>query len=479
MSKNIRYLKKVKGIDKPIPVRNKPIFGNPEESSSLLRQTDFLLKGVWFNNTGVDMRDNFDPFNDGSLIHTWLNNNIDGTDEIGDLNAAVRGTTFTMIDDEIYGRKAIKSLSGNDCLLVENANFLKNGQPFTISYVGNKDMSISFSYNDAMTGTRWGFGSKGLSAYQCESITLDNSHLNEFNVVTVTYDGLNTSIYINGLLKGTKSEAPYGTHNSIPSFVIGTGVWTYANKPTSSLNTIQGNVRVFNRSLNADEVLIDANKQLMDFTPCNPEISYLNNDGKLLEVEIDNDGNLVDLNYNEFFPQMVMDSAQFKEIQAKEVIVPGMVRRAIQHTSGLNGNSTVTGEWAPFNMFDFEFNTDKYDYIISITNAVSYTNSDAGGGVDINISIDGENIVTSGHLGHTNPRTVSDYLRSHLYTPKLTRGHVGKKKIVCAITPYNSTCTSAGVWDNGGDSSGGRESPTTKAKSDLIIFEIYKGEPNV
>ena len=144
--------------------------------------------------------------------------------------------------------------------------------------------------------------------------------------------------------------------------------------------------------------------------------------------------------------------------------------RTIHHTA-YKRISTSSNEYIHALDIDVDdFDTDKYDYFIDFICSVCTGNNGVNGGASLQIRINDNVIVSSGHRGHNmnNGAYYTNILRSPLITSGFSRA---KRNISAHFAAYDSG-KSVHNHDNGGAHSTGK---TTEDKMTLTIFEIPKG----
>jgi len=305
-----RYLKKVTGSEDLVIVKNKPIWG---KIPFKYRGVDWNIDDVWHSSIGEDLLNSTDPFGDGSLMHKWRLN--------GDLIDLVTGNEATAVgtltwSDGVFDSKCYATLdpaqggSYIDCGTIARdgkteiciSGWIKNNdhsgldanhtshsvwhltpdddnnsgssrQPDLEVVSNNGIFSVS---NDSNTGKL----SKNFST--------NNSFLNNkwIHIIQQINDNV-MEIYVNGILVGKVSTSDTFLHNDGKFYIH--DKWYIAG------SFIQ-QVEMYNRMLTEHEIRELYNQQRLviqkhDGSNANyPTFTYLEEDNKLIELTVSDDG---------------------------------------------------------------------------------------------------------------------------------------------------------------------------------------------
>jgi hypothetical protein len=518
---NKRYLKKIEGIDKPIPVKNKPVIG---ELPSLYRGRDININGIWHRNDGKDILRDTDPFEDGSLFEKFIfDGNIDGI--CGKYSLGIKDVEgmreHSYKQDTEFDKKTLQFDGGNIGLHWTDISreAVKGLASFTLSFGFTYNEQYKYSRLYDMYGvSSAGGGSNRVNAYfdirydrnntkQKQYIRMclaDGSISNRHYLYEIPIDikngeycslqvvftnGMkhdietNVQIYLNGKMI-FETGIKYISYNWTDSSDYLSGLFSHVGHNTSGneFGTVMFTVpnfhyfEIYSKALNEEECRTLYNQETLNLVPYENPIMYLNEHGRLMEFEIGLDGLPVgEPKYLEFYPELQVNSLQAKTIKADEIIVPNGVRRVIQNTAYKVVTVSANDLYLPLNEVDIEMDTEKYDYIIIGYNQLQSTSTSNGGG-NTNITLNGITEVTQGHINHNSDSVI--YNRVTTITPKIVNGYKGTVRVKLSIGRYDGTTNTVSNYDNGGANSLNdiRHSPYGDDKSDLTIFEIYKGD---
>jgi len=143
--------------------------------------------------------------------------------------------------------------------------------------------------------------------------------------------------------------------------------------------------------------------------------------------------------------------------------------RRIVHHNNYNRIDTDSTDYSEIIGTRFDYNTDKYNYIITTTHSVnSGDNSDTGGGTNIQLQIGGAAVVSSGHRGYDMQH--GSYLTNVLTSNIITSGFTGNYYTRTLIAAYESG-KAIHNHDNGGANSPNDEQDNRNV---ITITELYK-----
>lgn len=491
-----RYLKQVDGEDKLTVVRNPPVYGKRPD---YYRGVDWNINDEWYSSDGEDLLNATDPFNDGSLVHKWpLNGDV--KDIVTNTSAIVNGEL--RFSKGLFGQKCYSSVSAVvgdtylDCGIINRDSF--NG--ITIcGWVKNNGRKIQTHSNNIwhLTPDENNIGSNSrqpgvwaLSDNNSIYSSNDTESTNDMHYYTDVKDFVTIGNWMFIMQEVTDYEVKTFINNKLHSsmksnekMLQNNGRFLIHDKWHSSNIEIQL-VEMYSRPLNEAERTSLYNQQRLvirkhDGLDNNPKaFTYLEQDNKLIVTNVDDKGNIIGQELEDKFGYISNEDNLIKTVENELIdrygknVLGGKVNRVIQNTSYIQVSITATEDlanaWATFNQFELDMDTDKFDYVISLTNAV-YSSSTSGGGTDINIQANGKTLVTSAHINNDSDSAI--YSRAHTYTPKIISGYKGKIIITGNLNKHETSAYTVTNHDNGGVNSGRK---TGNNKSDFVVFEIYK-----
>lgn len=253
-------------------------------------------------------------------------------------------------------------------------------------------------------------------------------------------------------------------------------------------------VELFNKKINDVEAITLLNQKARVFAK-DPSVVYYEENQKLMYLNTDEDGNILSKGFEDKIGYNGQDKNLISLDENGKLVdsygnnpLAGKVNRILQNTSYTLANITGAG-WVPYNTYEFDMDTDEYDYIIVLTNnvkvyGVPINNTDKG--AQINVSLNGTSIVTNSPLCYNNASNLVSAANNNSFanvttiSPKITNSFKGKFKLEASIAKYALTAglndTTWGVqtstWSNDSNYAQGRTH--TSDKSDFIIYEIHK-----
>lgn len=515
------FLKKIDGVDDIVKVVNKPIWGKIPD---FYRDVDWNIEGKWFRCNGTDILTSTDPFGDQSLVRKFMFN--------GDYLDKVTGTV-TAVPGGTHNHFQKSGPFDNKCLTIEDAeagvNQLNCGvldrtstqSGFTISgwvriidnaaLVGKRFnqngtenwIQIWHVQDNVNTTTRSPSLFYSATTGQFAGSVVDTTFaftnatpspiipniLNEWVYITQIIQKFSNKLYINGVLFGEYYSA--STDNALGNATL------FLGHNFHGTNASYKQLEVYKRELTPSEVKALYNQQLFNEVVCdgsNPAykpFTYLSEKEKLLRIITDESGNIVkhELVKKPGYVASTDNLVKFEDGQLVDRygknVLSGNLNRLMHFTSNALVDITADATWATFLSTDFEFNTEKYDYILSLTNNVELiqgaSNSTVMGG-NVNISIGNDSVVTNAHRGYlayNNPSLspISSHETTITTSPLISKGFKGKFKVRCSLARYSTSVNAMHVrnYNTGGSESGsGKLSPSGQNLSTLTIYELNK-----
>lgn len=253
-------------------------------------------------------------------------------------------------------------------------------------------------------------------------------------------------------------------------------------------------LELYNKKLTDRDVRVLFNQRQESFI-VDEGVVYYEENNKLMYLNTDNDGNILSKGFEDKLGYNGNDKNLLSVNANGEIIdsygnnpFAGKINRVLQNTSNTLSTVINTG-WGVFNSYDLDMDTDKYDYVIALTNNVRVYGVPQNGldrGALINISINGSSLVTNAPVGYNNASNLVTAANNNSYsnvttlTPKITSGYVGKFKLNGSIAKYGTsgqvTDTTWGVSNsvNSNDANVAQNRQFANDKSDFIIYEIHK-----
>lgn len=543
--KNERYLFKIVGEEKLSVSKKPPIYGIvPKE----YRDRHFFKDGFYHSCNGKDLINSTDPFKDGSLIAKWLMDSKD--DNSFTIPNVAPGTNFIDLNyNDSYKINIEKSgpFGTNAINLFQNFDYKDNSNHGL--YSGNISNSLfkggySFSFfvkiedfsNNAIVSTTQEIFRFGISA-STDNPSNDNNRnpglfINregnlEFDIGTIN-DSSTSDSNKDGWIK-TKNNFVL-TNNVFDKWLhIGISIDPYCcrlyvngecviesitNKHKHSLSSgmiILGSnfygssvsyklLEVYNRVLLKEEFNTLYNQKEPLFIKhdgvSNPVITYIEKNNKLLCVDVNDDGDVIKTTYKEKIGNpdknyIYLDSDNNLADSFNNNPLAGKINRVLNYDSSIGVEVSAPYVYVPFITMSLEMDTDKFDYIIQLTNSVASLNLDGtsnGHGANINIDINGVSIVNNNHRCCG---TTSTYQDAVTVSPRITSGFPKDiYSINGSIGRYNCSSSLSYKVTNGMvvntvyDSSKpvrdvlSRNTNNSK-KSTFIVYEIHKDNNKV
>lgn len=402
------FLKRIKGIALLKKMQRPPLYGGVP---IFYRGRDWCIENKYYQNSGIDIINNLNPFNDGSLIAKLQ---LDGstTELIANQPSTVVGTVY--YGDGVFDQKCYSSPSkvvgGNYLYTTRSLPLVTNKQLTVAGFVKmiNPEMGESIAWgitpnlanpnpNQSLILSSSGIKLNSLLSNGAVNVLpyIFSKPIMSWMHVILTMSEKEMRMYINGELVNKIIPDNY-------AFSLANSFVTVGSNKTINNAKVQ-QLEVYNRMISDDEAVMLYNQELFRPVPCdgfkndttdNPlPFAYLEDEAtnQLMKYRLDEDGNIIE-EIKENKSGVVTGLTNLVTISDNDKIcdkygnsIEGFVQKVKTFVGTTIAISGDTG-WTSFNKFKMSIDTNKSDYLIIANFPLTKNASGAGGSISLTIN---------------------------------------------------------------------------------------------